>query len=268
MKPLVAITGKGGTGKSTLAALLVQALAASGVRPVLAVDADPNACLGELLGVEVPGTLAELREEARKKGDRNPGVSLVSQIDLGLNEIVSEGEGFDLLTMGLPEGPGCYCYINALLRDWLKKAARNYAICVVDNQAGMEHVSRLVTAAVDTLVVVAEPTAPAAKAVRRIMELSRSLPMTVARRIVVWNKVRGEGVAAGLREIADEESADGAICLAWDERLAAAYTQGRKVTLEGEGSVEFEELVKICRPSGGPGAGIGQGEDHADTRHA
>jgi CO dehydrogenase maturation factor len=246
MKPLIAVSGKGGTGKSTLSALLVRQFVRSGVRPVLAVDADPNHCLGELLGLEVPGTLAELRDEVRRNEGQGTGASKINQIDQGLNEIIAEGTGFDLLTMGRPEGAGCYCYINALLRDWLKRASRNYAVCLVDNEAGMEHISRLVTAAVDSLVVVAEPTIPAARAVRRILELSRNLPMQVGRRVVVWNKVRPEGVAPKLREAAGEDGADASFVLPHNERLEAAYTNAEPLTLDGIELDELAGLAQLC----------------------
>lgn len=246
MKPLVAVTGKGGTGKSTLTALLVQQLVASGVRPVLAVDADPNSCLGDLLGIEVPGTMAELRDRTRRSADETPGLSKPMQVDLGLNEIMSEGTGFDLLTMGQPEGSGCYCYINNLLKGWLEKTGRQYAIRVVDNQAGMEHLSRLVTATIDVMLIVAEPTLPAARAVARIMKLSRNLPMKVGRRVVVWNRVHENKVPQALRDAADENTADASVMVAWSDRLAAAYVNGEILSPNDLDLPGLVEIANIC----------------------
>ena len=191
--------------------------------------------------------MAELRDETRKGAGEMTGMSKAVQVDLGLNQIMAEGVGFDLLTMGHPEGPGCYCYVNALLKDWIKKTSRNYAACVIDNQAGMEHLSRLVTAAIDTLVMVSEPSIPSARAVSKIMELSKSLPMSVGRRVVVWNRVRDDGVPGSVRKAADEESADAVFELRWSDRLAAAYTDGAKLTLEGLSMPALDELADLCR---------------------
>jgi CO dehydrogenase maturation factor len=229
MKPIIAMSGKGGTGKSTLAALIVQQLVASGVRPVLAVDADPNSCLAELLGVEEAGTVSELRDSIRNRDKAASGPSAVTQVDQGLNNILVEGDGFDLLTMGHPEGPGCYCYVNSLLKDWLSRAVKNYAACVVDNQAGMEHLSRLLAADLACLVMVAEPTSAAARAAGKIVELSSSLPMRVDRRVLVWNKVRAGDVPPQLRAAAHEEAVDEVIRLPWNERLAAACSRGERL---------------------------------------
>jgi len=241
---LIAISGKGGTGKTTLAALLVRRLVSEGVRPVLGVDADPNACLGWLLGLEVCGTMAELREAARPTKESPGAMPKAVELEQGINEIVGEGEGFDVLTMGRPEGPGCYCFVNSLLREGLKRMARNYAATVIDNQAGMEHLSRLVTAEVDALLVVAEPTFHAAQAAERILALSRRLPMAVSRRIVVWNKVRQGGVPAEIKRMVPQ--VDGAAELPWDERMAEAYQRGDALDQAAAGSAELGRLIRLC----------------------
>jgi len=248
-KPLIAVSGKGGTGKTTVSALLVRRFVASGMRPVLAVDADPNSCLGELLGLEVEGTLADLREETRNKAADGSGTR-ISELDLGLNQIISEGVGLDLLTMGRPEGAGCYCYINALLREWLRKARGNYAVTVIDNEAGMEHVSRLIAGSIDTLVVVAEPTVPAARAARRINELAGKLPMQVARRLLVWNKVTDPDELDAFGEIAGVEAFDSVASLAYSEILENVHRLGAQVKIE---NIEVPGLDEIARIAGQPG---------------
>jgi len=250
LKPLIAVSGKGGTGKTSLVALLVRRLVASGVRPVLAVDADPNACLSELLGLEVPGTMAELREAARPPKDSPADMPKAMQLDQGVNQIVAEGEGFDVLTMGRPEGPGCYCFVNSLLRDVLKRMTRNYAATLIDNQAGMEHLSRLVTATVDTLLLLAEPTFHAAQAAQRILELSRKLPMAVGRRIVVWNKVRDGHVPADVRRIVDESSVEGTVLLPWDERMVEIYSHGAPFGQDTAEAPQLGRLIQMCGLSG------------------
>jgi CO dehydrogenase maturation factor len=254
VKPLVAISGKGGTGKTTLAALMVEQLIACGVRPVLAVDADPNACLAELLGVQAPGTIAELKEATKPAQDKPGAMPKALLLEKGLNEILAEGQGFDLLTMGRPEGPGCYCYVNAMLKEGLKRLTRNYAATVIDNQAGMEHISRLVAANIDALLVVAEPTAPAARAARSILELSRALPMEVGRRILVWNKVRGGTVPEAAAAAVNEADFTGVIHLPWDDRLAEVYTQGGKLSIGAAEVPELGKLLHMCGLSGSTGA--------------
>ena len=245
MRPLIAISGKGGTGKSTLSALLVRQLVASAIRPVLAVDADPNACLSALLGVDLPGTIGGLREAARPVKDSPGSMPKAAEVELRLNEILAEGAGFDVITMGRPEGPGCYCYVNALLREALKRLSRNYAATVIDNQAGMEHLSRLVTAAVDVLLVVAEPTVPAARAARAIVELSQVLPMQVGSRILVWNKVRDGRVGPQALRCVEGLPLSATVMLPYDERLVQANAGGATLSPEMCGP-ELARLLQLC----------------------
>ncbi|HID11122.1 MAG TPA: carbon monoxide dehydrogenase, partial [Candidatus Latescibacteria bacterium] len=140
---IVAVSGKGGTGKTTIAALLVRKLMRMD-GPVLAVDADPNSNLGEQLGMEVGETIGDIREEVLEE-ELPPGMTKDRYLELRIQETLTEGEGVDLLTMGRPEGPGCYCYVNHLLRGFLDRLSKNYRHIVVDNEAGMEHLSRRTT---------------------------------------------------------------------------------------------------------------------------
>ena len=124
MKPdasgaIIAFSGKGGSGKTTLAAMTLRRLIRSGIKPILAVDADPNATLAAMLGVKVPGTIADLRNEMRQAAQKISEIPKERLMDRWLAEMLTEGPGFDMLTMGQPEGPGCYCYVNGLLRRYL-----------------------------------------------------------------------------------------------------------------------------------------------------
>jgi CO dehydrogenase maturation factor len=184
----LAVSGKGGSGKTTLAAIVVRELAALHTGPVLAVDADPNACLGLTLGVQVTGTVAELREKARSKEPSAAGMDRVSTFEYGLQGVITEAKGFDLVTMGRPEGPDCYCAANNLLRRFLDRLSSQYAYVVLDNEAGMEHLSRRTTNHVDVLYVVAQPSPVGRVTARRILDLARSLPISVKRAGVVWNQ--------------------------------------------------------------------------------
>ena len=190
---LIAFSGKGGSGKTTLAAMLIRELIRTGKKPVLAVDADPNATLGLALGAACPGTIADLRDDMQKAA-KNPGeIPKDRLMDQWLAELLSEQVGFDLLTMGRPEGPQCYCYVNGLLRRYLKLLRENYPYVVVDCEAGMEYLSRLTVDDVDTLVLAAEPTSVGLTTVKRIAELSKQLPLRVGRRVLALNKVPVSG---------------------------------------------------------------------------
>ena len=187
----IAISGKGGCGKTTLAAMIIRILidqSANG-RGVLAVDADPNACLGLTMGAEVAGTIAEIREQARAKPPSNEGMDRVRSFEYGIQQAVTEAKGFDLLTMGRPEGPDCYCAANNLLRKFIDKLSAAYSFVVMDNEAGMEHLSRRTTNNVDLLCIVAESTPIGVITARRISELAEQLPISVKRIGVIWNKI-------------------------------------------------------------------------------
>jgi CO dehydrogenase maturation factor len=197
----IAIAGKGGIGKTTLAALLVRVLQERGLRPILAVDADPNSNLAEALGVERGRPLAEIREQSSSPEGAPPGgLGRVRAVDDEIQRAVTEADGFDVITMGRPEGPRCYCYVNSLLRKSLDNLTKNYTAVVVDNEAGMEHLSRRTTRDVDYLLAVANPTQPSLRAAQRIVALSRELPLKIERRAVLLNRVGPEGTTPEIEE--------------------------------------------------------------------
>jgi len=200
----IAICGKGGVGKSTLAALAVRYLAEELGRTVLAVDADPNATLGLMLGVSVDDTVADLREDTLGQKDGLPaGMTKTQYVEYRIQQAIGEHKGFDLLTMGRPEGPGCYCYVNNLLRTFIERLTDDYPFVVIDNEAGMEHLSRRTNHSVDLLLVVAEPTVVGVATAERIAELTQALPIPVRRAALVLNRVQPEGVHGAVRERLD-----------------------------------------------------------------
>jgi CO dehydrogenase maturation factor len=184
----VALAGKGGTGKTTLAGLLIKYLMARGKTPILAVDADSNANLNEVLGVELTCTLSGAREQM-KKGQVPNGMTKDVFMSMKLEQAVSESQGFDLVVMGQPEGPGCYCAANTLLTGFLEKLTANYPYIVMDNEAGMEHISRLTTRDVDVLLLVSDPSRRGLQAALRIHRLAQSLNIGFRRSVLVINRV-------------------------------------------------------------------------------
>ncbi|MFO7803582.1 MAG: AAA family ATPase [Desulfovermiculus sp.] len=198
----IAFSGKGGTGKTTLAGMLVRYLILREKGPILAVDADSNYNLNEVLGVEVHETLGGVRERM-KKGDVPSGMTKDRFMSMQLEQAIVEADNFDLVVMGQPEGQGCYCAANTLLSDFLGKLTTNYESVVMDNEAGMEHISRLTTKNIDTLLVVSDPSRRGLQAAQRIKELAQSLNIGVKDIYLILNNVQQEPSQAVL-DIIDE----------------------------------------------------------------
>lgn len=185
----IAISGKGGTGKTTLSAMLVRLLVGKSPQAVLAVDADPNSCLGITLGVEPETTIANLRDGVLKhKIQPGQGIGKLEAFGYACQQSLTEANGFDLLTMGRPEGPGCYCAANNTLRAFLSQLSASYGYVLTDNEAGMEHLSRRTNTDINVLMIVAEPTKMGVVTAHRILELTKSLPISVGRIGVVWSR--------------------------------------------------------------------------------
>lgn len=182
----IALAGKGGTGKTTMAGLLVRYLVEKGKKPVLAVDADANANLNEVLGLKVEETLGDAREEM-KHGVAS-GMTKDVFMEMKLQQAVVEADGFDLIVMGRPEGAGCYCAANTLLTEYLGRLIDNYPFIVMDNEAGMEHISRLTTNNIDVLVAVSDATRRGIQAASRIIQLTDELKLNIARKVLVVNQ--------------------------------------------------------------------------------
>lgn len=186
---MIAISGKGGTGKTTLSSLLIRSLIEEGERPILAVDADPNANLHEALGVEVRETLGSMREEAFTK-NIPPGMSRHDYIRYRFRQAIVESDGFDLLAMGRPEGSGCYCFANDLLSESMQQLGREYRFIVIDTEAGMEHISRGTIGRPDVLLIVSDPGARGLRTVIRIRAIAISLGLGEEKIHVVFNRFK------------------------------------------------------------------------------
>ncbi len=185
----IALAGKGGTGKTTMAGLLIKYLVKNQKTPILAVDADCNANLNEVLGLEVKDTLGNAREEM-KKGVVPGGMTKDIFMEMKLEEAMVEAPGYDLIVMGQPEGAGCYCAANTLLAGFMERLAGNYPFIVMDNEAGMEHISRLTTKNVDLLLIITDPSRRGLQSAIRIDDLAGRLNIGVAKSYVVINQVK------------------------------------------------------------------------------
>jgi CO dehydrogenase maturation factor len=183
---VIALAGKGGTGKTTTTALLIKYLLQKQLTPVLAVDADANANLNELLQLEVGVTIGQIRKEL--KGDLPPGMTRDQFMNMKIQQAVIEERGFDLLVMGQPDGPGCYCSANQYLAMTMDHLAANYRYIVVDNEAGMEHLSRMNLRVIDYLLIVSDPSARGILTARRIAEITGPLGLTVKNRYLIVNR--------------------------------------------------------------------------------
>jgi CO dehydrogenase maturation factor len=186
MTKTIAMAGKGGTGKTTTSALLLKYLVERQMTPVLAVDADANANLNELLGMDVQQTLGEIRRDI--KSDMPPGMTRDQYMEMKIHQALIEEPGFDLMVMGQPDGPGCYCAANQYLAMTMDKLAENYRFIVVDNEAGMEHLSRMNLRKIDYLLIVSDPSARGILTARRIADITGPLQLEVDKRFLIVNR--------------------------------------------------------------------------------
>jgi CO dehydrogenase maturation factor len=185
----IALSGKGGTGKTTISSLLIRSFIDLGETPVLAVDADPNANLHEALGVSVCETLGSMREEAFTR-HIPPGMNRHDYVRFRFRQALVEAKGFDLLAMGRPEGSGCYCFANDLLSECMIQLERDYSFIVIDTEAGMEHISRGTIGKPDMLLIVSDPGARGLRTIARIKEIATQLGLEPERIQIVFNRFK------------------------------------------------------------------------------
>lgn len=196
MSTVIAIAGKGGTGKTTVSGLIVRYLKRTGNTPVLAVDADADSNLPQALGMAEEKTIVTVGKARQdfftSKGDVPPGMPKEAYLELKLNEVVVESEAVDLLVMGRPEGVGCYCFINNVLRGYLESLGKNYPYVVIDNEAGLEHLSRRTAQRIDFLIIVSDHSLNGLRAAVRIQELAGELDIAIGKQFLIINRVPGE----------------------------------------------------------------------------
>lgn len=199
MTAVIAVTGKGGTGKTTISALIIRHLVQKGIRPVLAVDADSNANLNMALGVHLDKTVGDLREHLSERVSKQQlpaGMSKQEILEMEIEQAMVETRDFDLLAMGRPEGRGCYCAINNMLRTFLDGITDRYRYVVIDNEAGMEHLSRRTTREVSAMFVVSDPSRRGLETAARIRSLAEEMAIGVDDYWLVVSRLRGEMTAS------------------------------------------------------------------------
>lgn len=240
----IAVAGKGGTGKTTLAGLIIGCLRKAGKVPILAVDADANANLNEVLGLRFEQTIGGVREKLRSEVPE--GMTKDVWFELKAQQALVESQEVDLLVMGRPEGPGCYCVANALARHCIEVLSKNYDYIVIDNEAGMEHFSRLTTHDLDLLFIVSDPSIRGLQAARRIVDLIKELNLAIARTALVISRVRDEAVPL-LVEEAERLGLEVSAIVPYDEDVFQADLAGRPTFALPETSPAVQAVDHLLR---------------------
>ena len=215
----IAVAGKGGTGKTSLSSLIIRYLQNKGSGPILAIDADPNANLADSLGLDVGITIGSII--ASFNGDKiniPPGMTKEAFLEIKLNGAVTESKGLDLITMGRGEGPECYCYPNALLRKFADDLSGNYSYVVMDNEAGMEHLSRRTTQNIDALLIVSDHSVKGVRTIARIKDLVSELKLVVGKQVVIINSVLDE-LAPMVKQELLSFGIDNPVTIPYDENI-------------------------------------------------
>ena len=216
MSFVIALAGKGGTGKTTIAALLARLLKENNCGPVLAVDADPNSNLAEALGLAQATTIGSIVDEVAAHPENIPaGMTKDRFVEYRVQSAITEGDGIDCLSMGRSEGPGCYCYVNNVLRGVMEDLIRDYRYVIIDNEAGLEHLSRRTTRRADALIVVADATLPGLRAASRISGLARELKIDIKNAYLLINR----GITDQAMSLIKDIQLDYLGCLPFDQSV-------------------------------------------------
>jgi CO dehydrogenase maturation factor len=243
MGEVIAIAGKGGVGKTTISALLTLLLARRKNGSVLAVDADPNSNLSDALGLKSVGSMADVVDDVAKNPDIVPkNMGKDAYIEYKIHQDIAETDGFDLLVMGRPEGPGCYCYINNVLRNVMSKVIADYSFVMMDNEAGMEHFSRKTTRACQKLIVVSDETEVGLRSARRILGIVDELGIPAQKKFLVINRARKPIDRAKIKK--DFGVLD-VFAVPYDEALMALATKGEPLDRMSPDSAVFGAMEKV-----------------------
>ena len=251
MAHTIAVAGKGGTGKTTLTGMLITYMVEHDMTPILAVDADANDNLNEVLGVEVEHTLGEIREEIAhaETAEVNPipaSMSKQDYMEYRLNSALAEGDDFDMLVMGRTQGTGCYCFVNGLLQTQLGKLTKAYKYIVVDNEAGMEHISRGTLPVIDTIILVSDCSRRGIQAVARIADLVDELGLNPDTIKLIVNRAPDGQLDPGTMEEIEKHGLDLLGVIPHDELIYQYDCAGKPTAdmpAESKARQAFEEII-------------------------
>ena len=244
MPKIIAVAGKGGTGKTTLCGLIVKHLADRENGQVLAVDADPNSNLNEVLGVKAPKTLGDIREEVLKttSGENLPGgMTKQEYMDFMFGDALVEEDDFDLLVMGRTQGEGCYCFINGILRTQIDKYSGTYSHIVIDNEAGLEHISRGTLPKVDTLILVSDCSKRGIQAAGRAAVLVEDLKLKPNTLKLIINRAPDGVIADSVLEEVKAQNLDLLGVIPQDEIVFKYDSEGKPIA-----DVPDDSLIKLA----------------------
>jgi CO dehydrogenase maturation factor len=229
---LIAVTGKGGVGKTTVSSIIIRQLLKNDMKPVLAIDADPNSCLDAALGLKAEKTLGAAREEAKEVASKGmgAGISKTDLLQMKVAESLVEASGFDLVSMGRPEGAGCYCYANNVLKNVITEITNDYNYVVLDNEAGLENLSRRIVLNVDMLMLVSDPSNSGLETLKRLYSLANEMEIKYEKLIMVVNRARC-GITDRVEATADAIGANYVLTLPQDTQIAS-FAEGAKSFLE------------------------------------
>jgi CO dehydrogenase maturation factor len=245
MNMKIALAGKGGTGKTTTASLIIRSLIGKNKGSVLALDADPNSNLNELLGVSVSNTIGMIREDFKKKAPRmTGGVYKDQMVEMNIHQSLVEGKGFDLLVMGRGEGPGCYCYANNLFKKYIDVLQDNYNYIVMDNEAGMEHLSRKTTNDVNYLLITSDPSPKGILTASRIRDLAQELNIDVGKIFLVVCRV-DEKLDDRIKKYIEEKNLDLLDIINIDNNIYEMDIDGRSIFDISEESLSLKQAETI-----------------------
>jgi CO dehydrogenase maturation factor len=243
----IAISGKGGTGKTTTAAMIIRWLSDNRSKSILAVDADSTVSLNDMLGVDVPETVGAVREEMKRLVNDLPGGMTKQQcLDYKIQAGLVETPEFDLVAMGRPEGPGCYCYANNLLRDILDTLSKNYDYVVIDNEAGMEHLSRRTAQGIDYMLMVSDPIVRGIRTAGKISRLLEELHARVGERYLILNRVN-EPTSDALKAAIADEGLKHLGSIPHDDGLLSRDRAGEPIWEALAGSSAYRALGRIMK---------------------
>ncbi|MCX6347284.1 MAG: AAA family ATPase [Actinobacteria bacterium] len=246
----IAVAGKGGTGKTTVSALMIRILIESQKGTVLALDADPNSNLNEMLGVKVTKTVGELVENFKRDGAALPkGMYKDQMVEMNLHQSVIEGKGFDLLVMGRGEGPGCYCAANNLFKRYIDMLQKNYSYVVMDNEAGMEHISRKTTTNVNFLFLISDPSIRGILTAARLRDLAKELKINAEKIFLIVNRINGN-LDLKLKEYISEQKFEILGLINSDEAISDIELSGKSVFDLLDNSISLNQVKEIIKKLG------------------